>query len=92
MKEASPIQRVNSEMRGIYKSWFDTLDLLSQITDPSARSMFVDELKDLSLRVEKLLGTGALQANQESQAKILLSRPPEQWALLAKERPIVPTF
>ena len=79
-------------MRGVYKSWFDTLDLLKETTDPSVRSMWIDELKDLHSRVEKLLGTGALQATQESQAKILLSRAPEQWALLSKERPIVPTF
>ena len=79
-------------MRGVYKNWFDTLDLLRETTDPSVRSMWIDELKDLRSRAEKLLGTGALQATQESQAKILLSRPPEQWALLSKERPIVPTF
>ena len=79
-------------MRGVYKSWFDTLDLLKETTDPSVRSMWIDELKDLRLRAEKLLETGALQGTQESQAKILLSRAPEQWALLSKERPIVPTF
>ena len=79
-------------MKGLYKNWFDTLNLLAETTDPSIRSMWIDELKDLHLRAGKLLETGALQATQESQAKILLSRPVNQWAILSKDRPIVPTF
>lgn len=92
MKEADPRQMVNADATGVYKQFFDTLRLLKEVSDPSARRMWSDELRDLQLRAEKLLATGALHPNQHSQMTILLSRPAEQWGLLTKERPIVPTY
>ena len=93
MKEASPLQRVNSEARGLYDSFMSTLRLLHEVTDPSIRKMWTEELQDLLLRAEKLLGSGALGPTQESQMKILLSRPADQCALLSKDNsPVVPSF
>ena len=93
MKEASPIQMVNRDAAGLYKSFYDTLRLLHEVTDPSIIQMWRGDLRDLSLRARKLLDTGALDGVRESQMKIILSRPADQWAILAKDsRALVPTF
>lgn len=92
MKEADPRQMVNSEAKGLYSQFFDTLRLLHEVGDPTARKMWTDELVDLHLRAGKLMATGALFPHQQSQMKVLLSRPANEWALLCKERPIVPLF
>ena len=82
MKQATLYDLLQSDAKSTYSNWCETLRLLKQITDPSAREMFEQELSDLHSRAYELRATDQLTSMSLSMMNIILSRTAEQWAIL----------
>ena len=82
MKQATLYDLLQSDAKSTYSNWCETLRLLKQITDPSAREMFEQELSDLHSRAYELRATDQLASMPLSMMNIILSRTAEQWCVL----------
>ena len=82
MKQATLYDLLQSDAKSTYSNWCGTLRLLREITDPSARKMFEQELGDLHSRAYELRATDQLTSMSLSMMNIILSRTAEQWCVL----------
>jgi hypothetical protein len=81
MKEASYSQLYQREVQSTYNNWTDTLRLLRETTDPSVKALWIDDLKECYAKALLLNQSGIKFHNY---LDIILSRPIEQWVILAK--------
>jgi hypothetical protein len=81
LKEASYQQLYQREVQSVYKNWTDTLRLLREITDPSVKVIWIEELQECYAKAQQLSKVGDSYHNY---LNIILSRPIQQWVILAK--------
>ena len=81
LKPASTQQRLAMEATGLYDQWLSSLKLISQITDPTTRKAFSEDLYKLQEQARTLLSSQLLTGVVRSKLEILLSRPVDQWVL-----------
>jgi hypothetical protein len=78
-------QFLEQQVKSLYKSWVQTQQELKEITDPAIKGMWVEELTTLYKQAQLLLEEPLIQGSTSlSYLKIILSRSPEQWAVLVK--------
>jgi hypothetical protein len=82
MKEATLNDLLQAESKSLYKNWCDTLLLLRQVSEPSARKMYEQDLAELHSRAYELRATNALNGMNLSMLNIILSRTAQQWVIL----------
>jgi hypothetical protein len=94
LKTATLYDLLQADCKSTYQCWVDTLTLLRQITDASARSMMEDELKQLYAKAIELSDTNQLNGMNQSKMNIILSRPVEQWVILNRHpsSPLIATY
>ena len=93
LKEANLLDLLQHDAKSTYNQWVDTLKLLREITDPSARKMMEEELKELYQKAYDLRWTNQLEDMPRSMMNIVLSRTAEQWIILNRNprSPIIST-
>lgn len=85
-------QFLESQAKGLYDQWVQTQKELRAITDPTIKAMWLEELNSYYVKAQKLLDEPLLEGSlHQSYLKIILTRSPEQWAVLAKSdnKPII---
>ena len=82
MKQATLYDLLQSDAKGTYQQWTETLSLLRRITDPVGRRMMEQELSELYAKALELRQTNQLQSMPLSMVNIILSRTLEQWTVL----------
>jgi hypothetical protein len=73
---------LQADAKATYAQWTDTLRLLRQVGEPSARKMLEADLADLHAKAYELRWTNQLQGINQSTMNIILSRTIEQWLVL----------
>jgi hypothetical protein len=78
-------QFLEQQAKSLYKSWVQTQQELKEITDPTIKGMWVDELITLYKQAQQLITEPLLDGSlYQSHLKVITSRAPEQWAILAR--------
>jgi hypothetical protein len=84
MKQATLYDLLQAESKSLYSNWCDTLRLLRQVTEPSAKKMYLQDLTELHSRAYGLRATNQLSGMNLSMMNLVLSRTVEQWTVLNK--------
>lgn len=82
LKTATLYDLLQADAQGIYSRWCDALRLLREVSAPSARKMYIDELTECWAKAQELLSTGQLNGKTLPMVQIILSRPVDQWVIL----------
>jgi hypothetical protein len=78
-------QFLEQQARSLYKCWVQTQQELKEITEPSIKAMWVEELTSIYIQAQQLLEEPLLQDSTSlSYLKLILNRSVEQWVVLAK--------
>jgi hypothetical protein len=78
-------QFLEQQVKSLYKGWIQTQQELKEITDPSIKRMWVEELMTLYQQAQQLITEPLLDGSlYQSHLKVITSRTPEQWAILAR--------
>lgn len=75
---------LNNEAIHLYNRFTDTLRSLKEVTEPSARKLFIDDLKDCLDEANKLMDTDLLSEQALTKVKIILQRPYSEYLALMK--------
>jgi hypothetical protein len=84
MKEASYRQLYQREVQATYKNWTETLKLIKEVTDKTAREMWEEDLKQTYARAQELLDNVSIHPPSQTHLKLILSRPLEQWLIIVR--------
>ena len=73
----------NAEAKGIYSSWLETMKLLSEKPSQEIKLMWIDDLTEIYAQAKSLINCPLLNPQEIVKLKIILSRPIDQWQILA---------
>jgi hypothetical protein len=79
--EAKLSQLYQQEVKATYNNWTGLLSLLRETTDPKVKTMWIEELEECYAKAQQLSKAGTSYHNY---LNIILSRPIQQWVILAK--------
>lgn len=78
-------QFLEQQAKSLYKCWVQTQQDLKEITDPSIKAMWVEEMTTLYKQAQQLITEPLLDGSiYQSHLKVILSRTPDQWVILLK--------
>jgi hypothetical protein len=77
-------QLYQAEVRSVYNSWTETLKLIKEVTDKTAREMWEEDLKQTYARAQELLDNISIHPPSQTYLKLILSRPLEQWITVVR--------
>ena len=73
----------NAEAEAVYSHWLETMRLLSEKPPKQIQSMWVEDLKEIYAQAKALINSPLLNQQESVKLKIILSRPIDQWVILA---------
>ena len=73
----------NAEAKAVYSNWLETMKLLSQKPPKEIQLIWIEELTEIYAQAKSLITCPLLKPQEIFKLKIILSRPIDQWQILA---------
>lgn len=87
-----PHSYYRNQALALHSRWVETLQGVKEVTEPSAKKLWIDDLRDLARMARELEATGQLHPQDAALLAHITDRPIQEHIALLKGSAVVPAF